>query len=224
MQPWTTRQALEPLHRRPTCRQPADYALRSMVSSQVSEQRRRAAAFESAAAPAARTFAADQGEVWAEIGRREARAGRQSATSALHELYEADQHDAGPLADAFPPPDVATGLAVAVGGRLVALELFDHPATLAASWPRLVEAAVSAHLDHRRAVAAGIAPAAAHRHPDAGALGRMIERAVAALDGVPVAPSIGEGFDLRPAGPKIAGSALVREGRVIHAELFRVTA
>jgi hypothetical protein len=104
MQPWTTTRALEPFHRRPIGRQPADDALRSMVSSQVSEQRRRAAAFESAAAPAARTFAADEGEVWAEIGRREARAGRQSATSALHELYEAEQHDAGPLADAFPPP------------------------------------------------------------------------------------------------------------------------
>jgi hypothetical protein len=174
--------------------------------------------------PASPSFAADQGAVWAEIDLRESRAGRRSGTAALHDLYEAEQHDARPLAAAFPRPDGATGLAVAVGGRLIALELFDHPATLAASWGRLVEAAVSAHLDHRRAVAAGITPAAAHRHPDAGALGRMVGRAVAALEGAQVGPSVGEGLDLRLAGPMIAGSALVRDRHVVHAEVFRVEA
>ena len=83
---------------------------------------------------------------------------------------------------------------------------------------------MSAHLDHKRAVAAGVAPAAAHHYPDPGALGRMLGRAVAALDGAPVGPSAGEGLDLRLAGPNIAGSALVRDGHVVHAELFRVTA
>ena len=202
----------------------ADYALRSMVNFQVSEQRRRVPEFAASGAPAAHAFAADQGEVWAEIGRREVRAGRRSGTAALHELWAAEEHDARPLAAAFPCPDGATGLAVGVGGRLVALEFFDHPATLVASWPRLVEAAVSAHLDHKRAVSAGIVPAAPHRYPDPGALARMVGRAVAALDGALYGPSVGEGLDLRLAGPKIAGSALVRDGCVVHAELFRVTA
>ena len=202
----------------------ADYALRSMVNSQVSEQRRRVHEFAAPGAPAAHAFAADQGAVWAEIGRREVRAGRRSGTAALHELWQAEAQAARPLASAFPCPDGATGLAVAVGGRLVAVELFDHPATLAASWPRLVEAAVSAHLDHRRAVAAGSAPATTHRYPDPGALGRMVGRAVAALDGALYGPSVGEGLDLRLSGPRIAGSALVHDGHVVHAELFRVMA
>jgi hypothetical protein len=200
----------------------ADYALRSMVSTQVDSQRRRLDASEDPGVPAAHAFAADQGAVWAEIGRREARVGRHSGTAALHELWQAEEHDARPLAAAFPCPEGATGLAVAVGGRLVALELFDHPHTLAAAWPRLVEAAVSSHLDHRRAVVAGIVAPIAHRYPDSGALGRMVGRAIAALDGAPVGPSVGEGLDLRLAGPRIAGSALVREGQVVHAELFRV--
>jgi len=101
----------------------ADYALRSMVNFQVSEQRRRVHEFATAGAPAAHAFAADQGEVWAEIGRREVRAGRRSGTAALHELWAAEEHDARPLAAAFPCPDGATGLAAGVGGRLVALEL-----------------------------------------------------------------------------------------------------
>jgi hypothetical protein len=202
----------------------ADYSLRRMMIVQVGEQRRRVQEFAAPGAPAAHAFAADQGEVWTEIGRREVRAGRRSGTAALHELWAAEGHDARPLAAAFPCPDGATGLGVGVGGRLVALELFDHPQTLAAAWPRLVEAAVSAHLDHERAVAARTAPPDTHRHPDPGALGRMVGRAVAALDGATVGPSVGEGLDIRLAGPKVAGSALVRDGHVVHAELFRVGA
>jgi hypothetical protein len=202
----------------------ADYALRSMMSSQVGERRRRVQEFAAAGAPVAQSYAADQGEVWAEIGRREVRAGLHSPTAALHEVYEADAHDARPLAAAFPCPAGATGLAVGVGGRLVALELFDHPATLAASWARLVESAVSAHLDHKRTVAAGVVPADTHHYPDPGALGRLVGRAVGALDGALYGPSVGEGVDLRLAGPKVAGSALVRDGQVVHVELFRVEA
>ncbi len=139
-------------------------------------------------------------------------------------MYEAEAQAGRPLAGAFPCPAGATGLAVGVGGRLVALELFDHPATLAASWARLVESAVSAHLDHKRAVAAGVVPADTHHYPDPGALGRLVGRAVGALDGALYGPSVGEGVDLRLAGPKVAGSALVRDGQVVHVELFRVEA
>jgi hypothetical protein len=201
----------------------ADYALRSMMSHQVGEQRRRAAESATRAAPDAQSYAADQGEVWAEIGRRETRAGLHSPTAALHEVWAAEEQEARPLAGAFPCPAGAAGLAVGVGGRLIALELFDHSATLAASWARLVESAVSAHLDHKRAVAAG-ATLAAHHYPDPGALGRLVGRAVAAVDGALYGPSVGEGVDLRLAGPKVAGSALVRDGQVVHVELFRVEA
>jgi hypothetical protein len=200
----------------------ADYALRSMVSAQVSEHHRRFEAAPHAGAPDTAAYAADQGAVWAEIGQREARAGHRSSTSALHDLYEAERQDAGPLAAAFPCPTGATGLAVGVGGRLVALELFDAPATLASAWQRLVESAVSAHLDYGRAVATGAVKASVHHYPTAGALGRMVSRTVTALDGASVGPSLGEGLDVRLASPQIAGSALVREGRVVHAELFRV--
>ena len=83
---------------------------------------------------------------------------------------------------------------------------------------------MSAHLDHRRAVAARMAPPDTHHYPDLGALGRMVGRAVAALDEASVSPSVGEGFDVRLSGPKVSGSALVRDGHVVHAELFRATA
>ena len=202
----------------------ADYALRSMMSHQMGEQRRtlrrvrrtRRAGAQYATPPTRarsgrRSAAARPGPACTPRRRRSTRSTRRGAGRP-------------PLAGAFPCPAGATGLAVGVGGRLVALELFDHPATLAASWARLVESAVSAHLDHKRTVAAGVVPADTHHYPDPGALGRLVGRAVGALDGALYGPSVGEGVDLRLAGPKVAGSALVRDGQVVHVELFRVEA
>ncbi len=200
----------------------ADYALRSMVNIQVGQQLRSAMAMDGAmdgAMGGAEAFAADQGAIWNEIGQRETRAGRSSATASLHDLYEEERGEAQPLAVAARARNGPCG-----SGRIVALELFDNPATLAASWPRLVESAVSAHLDHARTAAAGLAQSRAHRHPDPEAIQRMIDRASAALDGAAVGRSIGEGLDIRLASHQIAGSALVRKGHFIHAELFRVVA
>jgi hypothetical protein len=113
---------------------------------------------------------------------------------------------------------------VGIGGKLVAVEVFDAPETLAAQWHRLVEGAASAHLDHRRAVAAGAVVPPNHRHPDPGALDRMLERTLTAVAGAVVSPSVGEGSDIRLAGVRVSGSALVRGDRVVHLELFRVEA
>ena len=111
-----------------------------------------------------------------------------------------------------------------IGGKLVALEVFDAPETLTAQWNRLVEGAASAFLDHRRAVAAGAVSTAQHRYPDPGALGRMLQRTSAALATAVVSPSVGEGSDIRLMGVRVTGSALVRGDRVVHLELFRVEA
>ncbi len=125
---------------------------------------------------------------------------------------------------AFPCPAGATGIAVGIGGKLVAAELFDAPSTLAEQWPRLVEGAASAHADHQRAVAVGVAPKPRRRYPDEGALGRMLERAQASVAEAVVGPSVGEGFDVRLAGARVRGGALVVVGHPVHVELFRVEA
>jgi hypothetical protein len=197
-----------------------DYALRARVSRAVGEQARAEAATSGPAGQ--RSFRADQGAVWSEISAKETRAGTASPTAALHDLYARESDDLTAFIRAFPCPAGANGLAVGIGGKLVALEVFDAPETLSAQWDRLVEAAASAHLDHRRAVAVGAVASSAHRHPDPGALGRMLARASTALtDGV-VAPSVGDGSDVRLAGARVSGSALVRGDRVVHLELFRV--
>jgi hypothetical protein len=204
-----------------------DYLMRARMSDQLADvamSERQHAAAAPGHAPAPRSYAANQGEVWQEISAKEARFGVHSRTSALHDLYEHEAIDLGALVRAFPCPAGATGIAVGIGGRLVAAELFDAPSTLAEQWPRLVEGAASAYADHRRAVDAGIAPKPAHRYPDEGSLGRMLERAGASVVKAVVGPSVGEGFDVRLAGTRVRGGALVANGHPVHLELFRVEA
>ena len=202
-----------------------DYLLRSRISRQVEERARyeHGMLSDEGAPPAARraSYAADQGAIWNEIAAKHARASVHSPTAALHDLYEREAAALTSFVAAFPCPAGATGLAVAIGGHLVALELFDSASTLAEQWPRLVESAVSAHLDHRRAVVAGLEPPSHHRYPDEGALGRMLARTRHALDGAVVGPSVGEGLDVRLRGDKVCGGALVVAGRPVHVELFR---
>lgn len=192
-----------------------DYGLRETLNRSVTQQVHRAPA---EGGPA--HFAADQVGVWDEIAQRQTRSGVRSDTDAVHDVYERDAASGAEMAAAFPYPTGATGVAIAVGGRLVALELFADASTLERRWPRLVEAAVSSHLDHQRAVKAGLIPAAHHRYPDEGALGRMVKRATTALAGASTVPSIGRGTDVRFAAEKVHGAALVVDGRLVHLELL----
>jgi hypothetical protein len=197
-----------------------DYELRARVNRSVGDQARAEAAMPGPSRQ--RSFRSDQGAVWSEISAKEQRAGSASPTAALHDLYARESDDLAAFSRAFPCPPGANGLAVGIGGKLVAVEVFDAHETLAAEWGRLVEGAASAHLDHRRAVAAGAIVPPHHRHPDPGALARMLGRTLGALAGAVVSPSVGEGSDIRLAGIRVSGSALVRGDRVIHLELFRV--
>ena len=205
-----------------------DYNLRARVSEQVEERTRYedSAWAAEGAPPSGRhaSFAADQGAIWNEIAAKQARASVHSPTAALHQVYEREAADLARSSKRSPAPRGATGVAVGIDGRVIAIELFDSATTLQEQWPRLVESAASAYLDQRRAVAAGLAPKPVHRHPDDGALGRMLARARHALDGAVVGPSVGEGVDVRLSGKKVRGGALVVDDRPIHVELFRAEA
>ena len=203
-----------------------DYAFRAAMNKQVCE-RARAECETAAAGPGAGgrgqrpSYAADQGAVWQEISARQARASVHSPTAALHDVYEREAVDLASFVGAFPCPAGASGVAVGIGGHLVALELFDSSATLAEQWPYLVEGAASAYMDHRRRVSAGLESAPHHRYPDEGALARLLGRAGAALEDAVVGASVGEGLDVRLRGEKVYGAALFVANHPVHLELFR---
>jgi hypothetical protein len=193
----------------------ADTSLRAMVYAQVAQHR--------TVQGEAQGFASDQQAVWGEISARHARAQTASDTGTLQDVYERERSILDDAVGAFPYPAATLGVAVGIGGRIVSLETFDRPITGRRLWGRTVEAAVRAWLDYQRLVDAKALPKPAHRFPDREALDRMKARVAAALADAIVAPSVGEGHDVRLRTDKITGGALVRDGALIHAEVHRTT-
>lgn len=80
----------------------------------------------------------DQGAVWADIDAKSARMGVHSETSAAAALYETHRGGLETYLDAFTPLPDQAGALFAINGRVVGLDLFDAPATLASALPKLV--------------------------------------------------------------------------------------
>jgi len=188
-----------------------DLDFRAKVSGMVNRQ----------AVAGRRGFYSDQGAVWHEISEKERLHARRSATGALHDLYSTETTDLESIISVFQVPRAASGLAVGIGGKLVAIDLFDSPATLRRQWRRLITSAATALIDHRHRVAQGWLPEPKHRQPGKSAVRRMVERAQRATADALVNRSVGEGWDVRLQTRKLHGSALVHDGRVVHLALFR---
>jgi len=105
--------------------------------------------------------------------------------------------------EALPYPQHALGLALAVGGQLRGLDLFDQPAACQHHWPQLVRAAAA------DAVSAPHDPA-----PPRNLLDEL------ALCEVTVLPTTGLGQELRLTGPAVAGRALVSADTLVHLSLW----
>jgi len=80
----------------------------------------------------------DQRTVWADVAKTQASFGHQSATRALSDTYETLSAPLAEFQAELPYPEGASGLAVAVAGQVVAVDLFDKPATCRQAWERLL--------------------------------------------------------------------------------------
>jgi hypothetical protein len=86
--------------------------------------------------------ASDQGEVWKEVGRQMVALGSYSPTAAMADTYAAYEGRLNEYRDRLKYVEGATGLAVAVGGKVVSVDLFDKPGTCRKVWDRLVTGVV----------------------------------------------------------------------------------
>jgi hypothetical protein len=155
-----------------------------------------------------------QGEVWAEVSKSNADLGIVTGTDRFDAVYEdetvqdqLEEYRRG-LETAVPAlkPD-AIGVAVAVGGRLVCVDVFSSPAMFRKMWPRLLESYVVDALARQpggKTMAADISDF----------LGR------AATAPLVSQPTVGSGQLLRIDGADLAGSALVSGAEVVHMDLF----
>jgi hypothetical protein len=102
-------------------------ALKSSVSRSVKEKR---------------GHASDQGEVWREVALLQASHGVASGTSAMSDTFDTYRDQLTEYRDQLKYVEGATGMAVAVGGKIVAVDLFDKPSTCRKVWDRLLSGVV----------------------------------------------------------------------------------
>ncbi len=80
----------------------------------------------------------DQGRVWDEVDQQQTRLGVSSETDAMADSFQSRKPQIDEYSERFQYPDGASGLAVAIGDQIVAVDLFDNAATCRKVWKRLL--------------------------------------------------------------------------------------
>ena len=152
-----------------------------------------------------------QSAVWRSVAEKMGSYEAESETRSLHEVYASAEHRLAGVRGEFKPLTGQVGAAFFVGGRLVGLELYDAPATLAKQLPKLVD---SVSFD---ALEPGVdvqSPAA----PDLAQVKALLERIASAP--AKTYPSVATGEDLRIEADDLHAAALVARDRVVHLAAF----
>ena len=87
---------------------------------------------------AQRGHVSDQRNVWKEVGRQQNALCTASETIAMSDTFQTCEDQITEFRERLRYVQGATGVAVAVGGRMVVLDLFDKPATCERVWDRLL--------------------------------------------------------------------------------------
>lgn len=151
----------------------------------------------------------DQLDTWDEVGRKFEAMCFRSPTEAVSELYSSRKVDLDSYVKALAPRDAQVGAVFAVHGRVIGMELFDHPRTLRLFLPKVVRsyALDDLHRESRKAKKARPEEAERFLH------------AMAVADAQPfLGMGLGECVHVR--GEGFDGSALAFQGRVVHLSAF----
>jgi hypothetical protein len=154
-----------------------------------------------------------QGEVWGEVSRKLCDLRASSPSAALQQTYEDYHTRLEEFLKAIPVPAECCGLAFALGGRVVGVDLFDKPATLGKLWPKIVRAYALDALEHQEAEAQPVTR---------GGVQDWLASAAGAEAQQYKSPGLG--YDVRLRGERIIGASLVVEEHPVHAELFAAEA
>ena len=153
----------------------------------------------------------DQGEVWREVACMHASHKVSSSTAAMSDCFDTYRDRIADFRERLRYVDGATGMAVAVGGRVVSVDVFDKPETCQKVWDRLLSGVVFDALE-----AEGAAQPA-----DATAVQRLLENS-RTLSWEPT-EAVGEGEEYRASSPQgDHASALVFDGVLVHGSVLAV--
>jgi len=163
---------------------------------------------------ARRGHRSDQGKVWEEVARQQAALGTASPTQAMADTFEAHEDKVTDFRHRLHYVDGACGLAVAVGAKVVAIDLFDKATTCRKVWDRLLSGyvldALEAELEPR--------PADTNAGPPQ-AEASDVDRLLDAANAMPwrKADPVGEGDEYRAhQGDDVHASALTLDSSPVH--------
>lgn len=147
----------------------------------------------------------DQGKVWEEVARQQSALGASSPSSAMSDTFLAYEGKVAEFKEKLGYVDGASGMAVAVGKKIVAVDLFDKVTTCRKVWDRLLTGyvldALEAESEQGQAEAADV------------------ERLLCTANGLPwqQADPVGEGEEYRAnRGEDVHASALTLHDAPVH--------
>jgi hypothetical protein len=152
-----------------------------------------------------RGHTSDQGAVWAEVSRQMDSLGSTSETGAMSDTYERYQDRLNEFRERLKYVEGASGVAVAVGSQVVAVDIFDRSSTCRKVWERLLSGVVMDALE------AGT--------PETLTEAADVEDLLARLRAAAWEPSpaVGEGREFRSDSVPLAhASSLVLDDSVLH--------
>ena len=158
----------------------------------------------------ARSFDASQHDVWSDVSAKLSRMCVDSASSAISDGYESYSERLSEFEAALAAVPGQKGGAFVLDGRVVGIELLATEAAFRAIYRKLLKSYAFDALETAE-VAAPMAPTKAD-----------VEAFIARVLGATVsyAPSAGLGSDVRLAGERCAGHALVHDDAVLHLAAF----
>ena len=156
------------------------------------------------------TFRSDQGRIWEEISEKAHRRGTESSTMAMADIYEKERSSLSDYVRHFRPVEMQVGAVFLINGKVVGLDSFGRPETLAKVFRKLVESYALDAVDWSE-------PDSEER-PSGAEVRTFLEAARTCL--VESHSSVGLGTDCRMESERFAGFALVHEEQLLHLSVF----
>jgi hypothetical protein len=155
----------------------------------------------------------DQHAVWAEVSEKLERMGSHSDSCALEQTYSDYRARLDQEFSHLQVPEGCQGVAFALNGKIVGVDLFDRHETLTKLWPKLLRSYSIDAMELPQAPGSAIETAAVQRW-----LNQAADLPAKSF------PAAGLGQDVRLESGPVVGSSLVVDDHPIHVQLFALPA
>lgn len=157
------------------------------------------------------THRSDQGGVWQEVQKKQAAFGISSITAAMSDTYDNLAEKMKDYRESLNYPEGASGVAVALGSKVVSVDLFDKSATCQKVWDRLLSGLILDALEAKVEEPAG---------PES--VEKLVRESGAAS--WQEAQTVGDGTEYRTEFNGSYGSALLLDAAVVHLNVLTAPA